>query len=122
MHRLHKIGVMVDTLVIGLMTTMTSAQAKWKDGEYGFSTSTRMRQVRLAIVLAVITAASLISLVGASSASAALFKTARPLPTCDEFWRHSGHTDRVRWHHCSNSRSRLARPIRAISERVSRIH
>jgi hypothetical protein len=25
---------------------------------------------------------------------------AAAVPSCEDFWRHSGHTDRVRWYHC----------------------
>jgi hypothetical protein len=59
-----------------------------------------MRPVRLAMVLAMTTAASLVSFAGVSSTSAAQSTARQPPPPCAVFWRHSGHTDRAQWFHC----------------------
>jgi hypothetical protein len=52
------------------MTNHNEVSETAKDGAYRFHTSTLMRHVRLAMVLAMTTAASLGSVVGVSSASA----------------------------------------------------
>jgi hypothetical protein len=87
------------------MTNHNEVSETAKDGAYSLHTSTLMRHVRLAMVLAMTTAASLGSVVGVSSASAAQSTAARPAPACFEFWLHSGHRDRVRWYHCHSTNS-----------------
>ena len=69
------------------------------------------RHIRLALVLAMTTAASLGSIGGVSSPSAAPATAARPAPTCAQFWRHSGHTERVRWYHCHATSSPLTKRV-----------
>jgi len=35
-----------------------------------------------------------------NTSSASQSNVAAAVPSCRDFWRHSGHTDRVRWYHC----------------------
>jgi hypothetical protein len=68
-----------------------------------------MRHVRRAMVLAMTTAAGLVSLVGVSSTSAA--PSIRAQPPCAQFWRFSGHTDRVQWYHCHPTSSAYTKRV-----------
>ncbi len=36
---------------------------------------------------------------------------AQPPPSCYQFWRHSGHTDRVRWYHCHSTSSAYTKRV-----------
>lgn len=60
------------------------------------------------LLLAVVTTVGMFNFVGASSASpsdvsASQSNVAAALPSCRDFWLHSGHTDRVRWYHCHST-------------------
>lgn len=79
------------------------------NGEYGFDTYTLMHHARVAMVIAVTTAASLI---GPSSASATQSNATRAAqPSCYQFWRVSGHTARVRWYHCHSTSSAFTKRV-----------
>ena len=62
-------------------------------------------------ILLTLTAASLVSFLGAGSTSAAQSTAARAQPSCAQFWRFSGHTDRVRWYHCHSTSSAYTKRV-----------
>jgi hypothetical protein len=62
-------------------------------------------------ILLTLTAASLVSFVGAGSTSVAQSTAARAQPSCAQFWRFSGHTDRVRWYHCHSTSSAFTKRV-----------
>ncbi len=57
--------------------------------------SIAMHKIRLAVLLSTIVAAFAFVVGGPVRPDSAAAHT-----DCDDFWRHSGHTDNARWHHC----------------------
>jgi hypothetical protein len=68
-----------------VISTLNDLVETSRDGESGFHAYALMRHVRLATMLAVTTAASL---VGASATQSNGVRAARPTPTCHQFWQH----------------------------------